>query len=255
MSGEIVVHPKMRGKYRSFISDQRTSFGEVEVTPYTESAERKAYIDRGTGVFSRNALGEILDRQLFHLREGDVNGVAVTISDLDHMKDINDTYGHVVGDEAIDCVATGVLDSVRTDENFVGDERKGDYVARYGGDEFFIISGDDIDEYGAFILVNEIPVRIRMTADKAKKSAGYDVYSTSGGAFTDKYMHMKEFMERADEAMYCVKHTKGRKSALWVPENKMRVYKWGEDGYLYDDNGKRMEDRDGKHIHKKAMEI
>jgi diguanylate cyclase (GGDEF)-like protein len=55
--------------------------------------------------------------------------IAVVMIDLDHFKLVNDTYGHLVGDEVLRNVA----------ERMTGTVREYDYVGRYGGEEFLVV--------------------------------------------------------------------------------------------------------------------
>lgn len=84
--------------------------------------------DHLTKVWNRAGLLEILDREFNRsLRVG--TSVAVAVADLDHFKLINDTHGHIVGDEVLKEVAGRMLASVRGY----------DAIGRYGGEEFVIV--------------------------------------------------------------------------------------------------------------------
>jgi diguanylate cyclase (GGDEF)-like protein len=94
-------------------------------------AQRLLYLashDRLTGLFNRahfdRALGSILQSA-----SRDHQPLALAIIDVDHFKQINDAYGHTLGDRALRLVAEMLAD----------DMRRTDLVARYGGEEFVII--------------------------------------------------------------------------------------------------------------------
>lgn len=80
-----------------------------------------------TGVFNRRRFDQELARQIAYARRYGGGGV-VAMLDLDHMKEINDTFGHRVGDEALITTAHLLRDRLRAT----------DIVARLGGDEFAI---------------------------------------------------------------------------------------------------------------------
>jgi len=85
--------------------------------------------DSLTGLWNRGAIFEALGRELDRARRQE-NPLAVVMIDLDHFKRINDTHGHLIGDEVLWEVAKRVGNAVRSY----------DYVGRYGGEEFLVIA-------------------------------------------------------------------------------------------------------------------
>jgi diguanylate cyclase (GGDEF)-like protein len=81
--------------------------------------------DSLTGVYNRRKLGEVLDVEIKRARRYNQNLCAM-IFDIDHFKRVNDTHGHLIGDEAIRHVASKSVSTLRNT----------DFVARYGGEEF-----------------------------------------------------------------------------------------------------------------------
>lgn len=81
-----------------------------------------------TGCFNRRALYEYLDSK-FNAAMNSKSEFTCIMTDIDHFKNVNDTYGHSVGDEIIKMVASSIQETLRD----------GDIVARYGGEEFCII--------------------------------------------------------------------------------------------------------------------
>lgn len=89
---------------------------------------RSAMVDELTGLYNHRYLQEFLGQEVARsLRYS--RPLAVAMLDIDHFKDINDTYGHLVGDQALKHLARLLESTVRTT----------DVVARYGGEEFVII--------------------------------------------------------------------------------------------------------------------
>jgi two-component system cell cycle response regulator len=88
----------------------------------------KATRDPLTGLWNRASILEILERELARIRrEG--TSLSVLLTDLDHFKRINDTLGHLAGDEVLRQAARRMRLALRTS----------DWIGRYGGEEFLII--------------------------------------------------------------------------------------------------------------------
>lgn len=150
---------------------------------------RQATTDPLTGLANRARLRERLERLL---AAGTDRDVAVLFCDLDHLKAVNDTYGHRVGDELLVGVA-GALVSVL---------REGDVAARIGGDEFVVVlpglrSADD-----ALALAERLSARVRRPID----AAGVELCpSLSIGIAVGRGVAADELLARADAALYRAK--------------------------------------------------
>jgi diguanylate cyclase (GGDEF)-like protein len=114
--------------------------------------------------------------------------------DIDHFKKINDTHGHLVGDEAIRHVAQRAVSTLRTT----------DVVARYGGEEFVVfLPGEDLD--GAALAAE----RLREAARKPFKTlADVDLTLTISlgvTGFRPASADAKTLLGEADRALYASK--------------------------------------------------
>jgi diguanylate cyclase (GGDEF)-like protein len=90
--------------------------------------EQESIRDGLTGLFNRRFMEISLEREL-HLASRSRNELSLLILDLDHFKNVNDTFGHDAGDQVLREVAEILRESVRAE----------DIVCRYGGEEFLII--------------------------------------------------------------------------------------------------------------------
>jgi diguanylate cyclase (GGDEF)-like protein len=103
------------------------------VSDEEEEALRRVYeaavLDALTGVANRKHLEERLEAELAFAVRHDAD-LSVIIADLDHFKRVNDTYGHLAGDEVLKCAAQRLKQALRTE----------DFVGRYGGEEFLIVA-------------------------------------------------------------------------------------------------------------------
>ena len=101
---------------------------ESSLVEARERLQFKASHDALTSIWNRGAIIELLERELSRARrEG--SSVGILLADVDHFKNINDTWGHLVGDEVLRAV-TGRLKA---------EVRSYDAVGRYGGEEFLIL--------------------------------------------------------------------------------------------------------------------
>ena len=93
--------------------------------------EQRAATDGKTGLLNAAAWHEKAERAL-HRAHRQGAGSGVLILDLDHFKSVNDTYGHLAGDEVLAAVAEALRAEVR----------EGDVVGRFGGEEFVVLLRD-----------------------------------------------------------------------------------------------------------------
>lgn len=160
----------------------------------TEKLELEALSkqDSLTGVLNRKAF---MDEAALLLRAEHGASHAFMMIDMDDFKSINDTLGHVAGDNAIIAVA----------KMFKTVLRVGDLVGRMGGDEFMIVLKNI--PYGEVVerraeIVRQM-MRIQLTESKSiSGSIGVALYPKDGQTFEELYMH-------ADIALYRAKETGG----------------------------------------------
>lgn len=158
--------------------------------------------DHLTGLYNRGQLETFMNYQLENLKKG--NYFFLILIDLDKFKEINDTYGHVVGDDALINAAKLLRRNCK---------RKSDYVARLGGDEFVII-GQCEDVAVVEVIIERMHDVVAVFNDESKKpykiqfSAGYTVYDGNGQATLDA------LISDADHKMYEVKKAKKLKEKI-----------------------------------------
>ena len=128
--------------------------------------------------------------------------ICVVMIDVDYFKIYNDTYGHLAGDECLRRVA----DIIR--KNFEDDY----YVARYGGDEFFVIAKNKAYEEIDIVLMHLIN-DVMQAKIKFESHPGSDVVTVSAGAVNvvaHEGYEISDFIHEADNMLYKVKEN-GRK--------------------------------------------
>ncbi len=154
--------------------------------------ERQANFDALTGLPNRHLLNDRLQHAVYVQRK--TRSVAVVFVDLDHFKVINDSLGHDVGDEVLRQVGERLLAMVR----------KGDTVARVGGDEFVLLLNDQGRENAIFRSMRRIIAKVGepiVAAGRELKitcSAGISLYPQDGP-------DVQTLLKYADAAMYRAK--------------------------------------------------
>jgi diguanylate cyclase (GGDEF)-like protein len=109
-----------------------------------EAAIRLSRFDPLTGLYNRNYFFSVMDREL-HRAARSGNSFAVLMLDLDDLKPVNDTFGHLQGDDLLRSVTALVQRDVRIT----------DVAARYGGDEFVVLL-PDTDARGAMVVAEKL---------------------------------------------------------------------------------------------------
>lgn len=153
-----------------------------------------------TGVANRRHLDDRLKIDLERLhRYG--NTLSVVMADLDNFKRINDNYGHLKGDDVIVAFANALMESVRSV----------DFVARFGGEEFFIILSETGRE-GAELLAER--ARASMQVQKIE-GIPYSVTASFGITEALKNDSLERIVQRADQALYQAKEA-GRNQVISI---------------------------------------
>jgi two-component system, cell cycle response regulator len=160
-----------------------------------EKMRFKATHDPLTSLWDRGAILSILQSELNRSRR-DHSPVSLMLCDVDHFKNVNDTYGHTVGDEALQGVSKRLQDAVRSH----------DAVGRYGGEEFLIVMGgtgrDELRERAE-------QVRNIISCLPFCTSQGKIAVSLSIGIVTiddwNNSLPVELFLKEADDALYRAK--------------------------------------------------
>ncbi len=146
-------------------------------------------VDYLSGAYNRKRLESYLRKKI--AGSSRTNTFSAIMADVNGLKQINDTYGHTVGDEALITVSSLIRNLLRSN----------DFVARYGGDEFCIIL-DTSNEETLTTVVGKINRQLANYNEMSLKpyrlelSMGYAVYDPDSG------MNAKEFYKKIDAMMY-----------------------------------------------------
>jgi two-component system, cell cycle response regulator len=160
-----------------------------------QSMEERATTDGLTGLTNHRAFQERLGH-LHALAERTDQKYSIILTDIDHFKSINDTYGHPIGDQVLK----------RVSAIFAGRARKVDIVARYGGEEFVLVL-PDTDAIGAEHFANKLREEIAEQV-MASEHGNFKITLSMGiAAFPADGAERLELIEKADQALYyCKEH-------------------------------------------------
>lgn len=150
-----------------------------------ERLQAEALTDELTGLYNRRAWDRILDAEDERCRRYG-HPAAVLIVDLDGLKEVNDTQGHLAGDKMI----------VRTAEALTRASRSSDIVSRLGGDEFGVMSSE-CDRNGAMALLERVRNAFADVGVKASIGVSGRTPPSAG---------LKSAWDEADRLMYEEKH-------------------------------------------------
>ncbi len=157
-----------------------------------EEALKKAMHDPLTGALNRAALDTMLDKEIDLAHRHD-NPLSVLMIDIDHFKEINDNYGHSMGDKVLRSLVDGLNNHIRNS----------DILFRYGGEEFTVLlNNTSID--GAHLLAQ----RIRSSIEKMTHIYDGTVIQLTisiGMATLENNETANQLLERSDSALYAAK--------------------------------------------------
>jgi diguanylate cyclase (GGDEF)-like protein len=155
---------------------------------------RQAYSDTLTGLPNRRALDERLEEEVLSARKNNYS-FAVVMMDLDGFKNVNDTYGHPLGDDVLRLVFNQMARGVRNT----------DFLARYGGDELtLILSQSDLSS--ALIVAEKIIQGMRKLKFKLPDGKKLKLGISGGIAiFPVNARNGADLLRAADAALYKAK--------------------------------------------------
>jgi diguanylate cyclase (GGDEF)-like protein len=178
----------------------------IEIGMLQSKLREQAIRDALTNLFNRRYLEETLERELARATR-ESYPLCVIMMDLDYFKDVNDTYGHEAGDVVLKTLA----------ETVIRKSRHGDFVCRYGGEEFVLVmpniniekTRERAEDLHATINALNIQYgRFNLTTTISMGIAWYPAHGTTKEAL----------MRAADMAMYVAKNT-GRNRVIIYDEH------------------------------------
>lgn len=188
---------------------QKMSRANVDLKKAIETIEQLAIHDELTDVYNRRHMFTILKQEkAFADRAG--HSYTICLIDLDNFKKVNDTYGHLAGDEVLKTFASAVKKNIRRE----------DCIARYGGEEFLVVFKGPRSATSSLesaerlqTLTEELTFTETLSSVKITISIGMTIYRHGEP--------IDALLTRADKALYMAKNS-GKNKVVCVPPPKIQ---------------------------------
>ncbi|MDX1352944.1 MAG: diguanylate cyclase [Thiomicrorhabdus sp.] len=170
-------------------SNQELIETQKDLQKTNKQLEVLSTVDFLTGAYNRKYTDTILEQEVSRSERYDTQ-LSLLMIDLDNFKQINDLYGHLVGDEVL----------VKVSKHLKKHIRKSDTLGRWGGEEFMIIT-PALDQQQALELANKLLLKI----EELPFSQGFTQTVSIGVATLKKNESILDFVARADSYLYKAK--------------------------------------------------
>jgi diguanylate cyclase (GGDEF)-like protein len=205
LTGTTSTDSKVRGLDLGAVDYVTKPFDEVELRARVRAAlrtkrlqdilEQQSFLDGLTGLWNRAYLDRRLEAELnVAMRYG--RPLTVLLTDIDHFKQLNDTYGHLFGDVVLQGVAEVLREYAR----------RSDIVTRYGGEEFALLL-TDTGSKAAVVVAERLRFAIEAKSFDARGER-ISVTASFGFACSDEILgelSPETVIGFADQALYCAK--------------------------------------------------
>ena len=163
------------------------------ITDRVEKIEKESRLDHLTNVYNRQHIEKLLE---IEYEESNINKwpLSVAFIDIDDFKLVNDTFGHLAGDEVLKSISNFFSKNIR----------QTDVLARYGGDEFILMLPGSTSDIAKSLLErllslfkNEVIINVKDVKITASVSIGLATHTGMNG-----FGKLKDVLAAADEALY-----------------------------------------------------
>src|SRR5262249_18297416 len=187
----------------------RTLYQVVLYEEETEASRTDPLTGLRNKKFFYEIMPQVFERASLNPQE---HPISLIMIDGDHFKSVNDTYGHQVGDQMLQELAKTIRQCVRTHDSLERSTGPGDYLIRYGGEEFLVVM-EAADAKRAMSVAERVREAVETKSDwpggivKWTISLGVATYPQDG-------KNAEDLMNKADTALYYVHHHLSRHNTL-----------------------------------------
>ena len=159
-----------------------------------------------TGLYNRRYLEDVTGKELKRSERTGKNFGFIML-DIDNFKDINDQYGHIVGDDVLVKISDIISNTIRNQ----------DVACRYGGEEFAVLLPETGEE-GALLCAEKIRENIQRIEINANSNIKLHIRISCGiSTYPENGRNIPDIINNADTALYTAKKTGKNKSILYQP--------------------------------------
>lgn len=166
----------------------------IENARLFEETQRLAITDPLTGLYNRRRFIELAQQEFERARRYK-RKLSLIMFDIDHFKQVNDSYGHLVGDQVLLALATLCKQKLR----------EADPIGRYGGEEFIALV-IEADYKRAFLVGERLRREVEKMSIPVPGGAIHITVSVGIASLTKNIPDLKTLISRADQALYRAKH-------------------------------------------------
>lgn len=203
---EIIQHTLLFSLFLSLVISALISVMAYFLNKSYLSVEKLSHFDGLTGLYNRLMFMKFFEKEILKITRSH-KSLFLVILDIDDFKPINDTYGHLIGDEAIKLTAQTLQSLLRSS----------DIIGRFGGDEFILGIVDDNNGAITHIInrileeFNNKSIPVKKHDDEHKLQINLSIGYTSFKTGDD----FKTMLHRADQGLYISKEA-GKNTATYL---------------------------------------
>ncbi|MNO21685.1 Response regulator PleD [compost metagenome] len=163
-------------------------------------------VDELTGAFNRKYFNQTMKQLVSDFRRTG-RTFSLALMDLDHFKQVNDKYGHLVGDEVLQTFSEVVRHSIRVEDTF----------CRFGGEEFALFM-PNTDSASALLVVQRIQQQLGTRSFSAKKEQFHVTFSAGITEVREELHEPDRLIGEADQALYASKDEGRNRTTLYTEQ-------------------------------------
>jgi len=212
-------------KHANEILEQRVIERTIDLQQANKMLETLSLTDGLTRIKNRRSFDKIYPRE-FKRAIRDKTPLSVLMMDIDHFKNLNDTWGHLPGDECLKMIASKIKNEL---------QRVSDMAFRYGGEEFCVLL-PNTQTRGALIVAERIRKQIE-TTDFQVNNQNVTVTISIGliSRIPPQKCHPDELLSIADKALYQSKQSGRNRVTVYKIANKESIGSSGNGNFLPSD--------------------